>query len=494
MDEKDFLTDIEPLCILRLLVRNIWMLILAAMIASMSVSIVFNMMVSKYYTCSATFVVNSRAVSSFQSANISAAYEVAETYSQMLQSQVAKQILEEHLNYPVSSSITASQLGETNLLVVNVSADTPKEALDVIHTIINHHAEFSGYSSSSAVLHLLNVPTISSRTSVGFNQASISRTAKICSVGLMAMMIILISLSRRTIHTSSAAKRYLDAKIITSVPHERRPLLRFLPSLLPLQLYKGKRLPTNLNISSPTTSFVFSEAIHRIAFTFEHQHSKGKQVFLFSSVSAAEGKSTLAGNTALSLAQKNGSVLFLDLDLRRPVQSQLLGLSVDEGRELGQLLLSGKTASDILDSVVTDKNTGLATLLSSKSYTEMIELISSPTLADTIALARERFDYIIIDSPPLGYFADSEILSDLSDASILVVRQDRVPAPEVNDAIDALRSGKAEFLGCILNDMLHLFSQTSNYGYGLNYGYKYGKYNSYTKQPLQATQHQTRAK
>ena len=180
MDEKDFLTDIEPLCILRLLVRNIWMLILAAMIASMSVSIVFNMMVSKYYTCSATFVVNSRAVSSFQSSNISAAYEVAETYSQMLQSQVAKQILEEHLNYPVSSSITASQLGETNLLVVNVSADTPKEALDVIHTIINHHAEFSGYSSSSAVLHLLNVPTISSRTSVGFNQASISRTAKIC--------------------------------------------------------------------------------------------------------------------------------------------------------------------------------------------------------------------------------------------------------------------------------------------------------------------------
>lgn len=491
MEEKDSLTllsEIEPLCILRTLVRNTWMLILAGLIASMSVSIIFNVMISKHYSCSATFVVNSRAVSSFQSSNISSASEVAEIYSQMLQSQFAKQVLQDHTGYPVSCSITASQLGETNLLVVNASASTPREAMDVIHTIIDHHEEFSEYSASSAVLTLLNVPRLSSNTSFGFNESKISRMAILVSVSAMAAAIVALSLSRHTIHTSEGAKRHLDAKIIASVPHERRPLTK--ETLRRMVRNIGKRMPSNLNISSPITSFPFSESIHRIASKFEYEHSKGKQVFLFSSVSEAEGKSTLAANTALSLAKKNGNVLFIDLDLRRPVQSRLLGLSVEQNQEFGDLLVSGKQPSHILDHVITDENTGLATLLSSKSHADMIDLISSPTLANTIALARDQFDYIIIDSPPLGYFADSELLSDLSDASVLVVRQDVVPAPEINDAIDALSAGKAEFMGCILNDMAHLFAQLSSYGYGYGYGYgKYGKYNKYYKYETKNSEH-----
>ena len=61
------------------------------------------------------------------------------------------------------------------------------------------------------------------------------------------------------------------------------------------------RLRRNLNISSPAISFAFTESIHRIAEKFQHEHAKGRRVFLFSSVSAAEGKSTLAANTAISM-------------------------------------------------------------------------------------------------------------------------------------------------------------------------------------------------
>ena len=121
-------------------------------------------------------------------------------------------------------------------------------------------------------------------------------------------------------------------------------------------------------------------------------------------------------------------------------------------------------------------------LLSTKSYTNMIELLSARRLGDVISLARERFDYIVIDSPPLGYFSDSEIIADLSDASVLVVRQDTVPAPDINDAIDSLRACRAEFLGCVLNDMRHLLRNLSSYGYGYGkYGYGYGKYGRYGK-------------
>ena len=164
------------------------------------------------------------------------------------------------------------------------------------------------------------------------------------------------------------------------------------------------------------------------------------------------------------------------LDLRRPVQSEMLGLSVKQKNELGTLLSESAAPEKILSAAVTDPSTGLHSLLSTKSYTDVIELLASDQLARVVALAREQYDYVIIDSPPLGFFSDSELLSDLSDASVLVVRQDTVPAPEINDAIDALRAGKAEFLGCILNDMSHLTAYSAGYGYGYGYyGYGYGK-------------------
>ena len=231
-----------------------------------------------------------------------------------------------------------------------------------------------------------------------------------------------------------------------------------------------------MNISCLAISFAFIVSIHCIAEMFLHEHAKGRRVFLFSSVSAAEGKSTLAANTAISLASRGVSVLFIDLDLRRPVQSEMLGLSVKQKNELGTLLTESAAPEKILAAAVTDPATGLHSLLSTTSYTDVLELLASAQLAKVVALTRERYDNVIIDSPPLGFFSDSELLSDLSDASVLVVRQDTVPAPEINDAIDALRAGKAEFLGCILNDMAHLTAYSAGYGYGYGYyGYGYGK-------------------
>ena len=144
-------------------------------------------------------------------------------------------------------------------------------------------------------------------------------------------------------------------------------------------------------------------------------------------MSAAEGKSTLAANTAISLASRGVSVLFIDLDLRRPVQSEMLGLPVKQKNELGTLLSESAAPEKILSAAGTDPSTGLHSQLSTKAYTDVSERLASVQLARVVALAREQYDYVIIDSPPLGFFSDSELLSDLSDASVLVVRQDTLP-------------------------------------------------------------------
>lgn len=463
MEERIYetrLTEIEPLCILRLILHKFYLVVLAALIGIMGASIVLSVIISHDYVSSATFVVTARAGSGSYYSDISAASETAAICSELLQSDVMRDAIQDSLGKTINGNIVAQQQGETNLITVTVTSPSAKDALLIMQAIIDNYAQLSDYVSSTAVLSMLNAPSVvTSAHNYNVNRIAILSGAA-CAVAMMALLAWM-SVAANTVQTPEGAQAKLDAKIIGTVPHEKTAITL---------KKKGDRKHGDLNINSPTVSFAFTESIHRIAAKFEHERSKGKRIFMFSSVSEAEGKSTLAANIALSLATRHLRVLFIDLDLRRPVQSKILSLAVDNKHELGDLLLSNTTADEILKATIEDPSTGLHSLLSTKSYVDMIELIASPLLEQVISLARERYDLVIIDSPPLGYFADSELLSDLSDCSVLVVRQDIVPAPIINDAIDALRAGKAEFLGCILNDMRYLQKHVSSYGYG-KYGY-----------------------
>ena len=100
-----------------------------------------------------------------------------------------------------------------------------------------------------------------------------------------------------------------------------------------------------------------------------------------------------------------------------------------------------------------------------------------------LSVLRENFEYVILDSSPMGYFTDTEVLCDMADASLLVVRQDIMPDRAINDAIDSLSRCKASFLGYVFNDV-HTMSIAARivgghrygygYGYGRGYGYGYG--------------------
>lgn len=476
--------EVEPLCLLRLLARKWWLILMAALIGSMITSTTLEHLVTRSYSSSVTFVVTSKSSNNIVTNN-SVAGEVANVYSQLLQSDLMSAMVHESLG-SVPGKITAKQLGKTNFIQVTVSSPSPKDALLLIQAIIENHTEISDYVSSQAVLSPLDAPSVSVSVSNPYNVTKLTRLAFVgCAAGMCALLVLL-SLTSGTIQTKEGAKNRLDCQILATIPHEKEAVRRaglakgktpgeHLSALLRLLgLERGRRVRRDLNVSSPTISFAFAESVYRLAAKFEHAQSRGRKVFLFSSVSEAEGKSTLSANVALSLAEKKARVLFVDLDLRRPVQSEFLGMDVSGGMEFGSMLSEGTSAQQILDSAVVEPTTGLHSLLSSQSYTQMIELISSPLLAQVLALAREQFDFVIVDSPPLGYFADSEMLSDLCDASVLVVRQDVMPAGEINDAVDALSAGKAEFMGCILNDMQHLVHQSAG-GYGV-YGSKYGNY------------------
>ncbi len=155
------------------------------------------------------------------------------------------------------------------------------------------------------------------------------------------------------------------------------------------------------------------------------------------------GKSTVAANLALSLAQKHQRVLLLDADLRKPAQSLIFSASRCPGTDLwlshhappgprgaGKRPLSATRRPACPISM--PRRCGAARAGAQPGF-----IPSSARCA-----ARELF-LILIDTPPFSFFADAEVLADAADAAILVVRQDLVPAAVVNDTIDDLNAAHA---------------------------------------------------
>lgn len=463
------IAHLEPLCIVRMLLRNFWLIVLAASIGFFSASTFLVGDVSRSYRSSATFVVTPQGGS--YSSGIGASVDSAKTYAKLLGSDLMHRMVTSSLDGKCDGTITASQIGRTNLISVTVVSDTPAEALLMMQALTEEYDSLSTYVSSSVTLSVLNTPSLSTLVQSTFNSREFTRTAALACAAVMTAILISIVLFAGTVQNAQGAKDLLDGKLLGTIPHEKR---------LSIWLRGPHRSKKTLNVTSANVSFDFAESIHRIAETFERERAAGKKVFLFTSVSETEGKSTVALNVALSLAMKKTRILFLDLDLRRPVQARNLGITIPAEQELGTLLTKNAPLKRILSSAIAYNNTTLYTLLSQKSYPNAAELIASKPLSALLRYSREHFDYVIIDLPPVGYFSEGEAMLDQADAAVLVVRQDVVPAAVINDCIDSLQGGHAEFLGHILNDVNTLKSASPAYGYGkYGYGkYRYGHYGS----------------
>ena len=110
-------------------------------------------------------------------------------------------------------------------------------------------------------------------------------------------------------------------------------------------------------------------------------------------------------------------------------------------------------------------------ILNKTSSNSIETLLKSTILKQIITFCRQKMDYVIIDTSPLALVADTEELAQMTDASVLVVRQDTVLTKDINDAIDILNNTRGKVIGCILNGTTTKNTGGSNrYGYGGHYG------------------------
>ena len=197
----------------------------------------------------------------------------------------------------------------------------------------------------------------------------------------------------------------------------------------------------------------------------------GGRVLMVTSVLENEGKSSVAVNMALTLAQKKRRVLLIDCDLHKPACHKLLEL---KDPAVGTCdVLTGK--AKLGDACVRYKRSSMFVIPEKRRGTDAGDLLSSENMKKLIGWARQEFDFVVLDLPPMAVASDAETVTDLADASLLVVRQNEPLTKRINKAVAALEGGKAQLLGCVLNDVHATFLSS---GQGYRYG-GYGRYNYY---------------
>ncbi len=205
--------------------------------------------------------------------------------------------------------------------------------------------------------------------------------------------------------------------------------------------------------------------------------SGAPRVLHFTSASAGEGKTTSAISAAVAFTQTGKQVLLLDCDLRNPSLHKELGLP----NELG---LTNYLAGDHAPAQIVQKTPvkGLWAITTGPIPPNPAELISGGKMLDLLDQGEERFDMVIVDSPPVLGLADSLILANMSRTTVLVVDAGVTRRGAVDGALKRLRGAQANILGGILTK----YGQGgSGYGYDYNYSYNYYRYEGdEAEQPL----------
>ena len=199
------------------------------------------------------------------------------------------------------------------------------------------------------------------------------------------------------------------------------------------------------------------------------------QVILVTSALPREGKTTSALNLAVTLAQLGDRTLIVDSDLRKPGIRRALGLTV--GRDFGlSSYLAGVSSLD--EVVITHPQIeNLSALTTGPIPPSPADLLSSHRMRDAITYLRQKYKFIVIDSPPIMAATDAVILSALTDGVLLVVRSGETPKEAFTRTRDLLHAVKCRLLGVVLNAV---DSSAPDYYYSYRYypyayGYGYGE-------------------
>ena len=350
----------------------------------------------------------------------------------------------------VPGSISVSCITGTNLLTISVTGSNPDNVYAVLQSVLKNYPEVAQFVVGQTKLSVIDdsgVPEDTGRTSV--LRGSLTRGAAVgFLIGVLLLMVYTVT--TRTIRDEDELRALLNV-----------PCLGTLPSYKKKKRKKNANNEVNILNDRNGSNSDYVECMRLIRTRLERQMGDKKVLMVTSSI-PGEGKSTVAGNLAISMARKGKRVILIDCDLRNPTQGKVFGL---KGKYPGLVaVLQGKARLEDALYEVTDRGEpiGLTLLPGSDHESKLVEILGSDEMKNLLEELKKQADVVILDTPPSAMLVDAMIMVQHVDGVVYVVMSDFAKRSFIYRGMEELTSNGVEVLGCVLNGGK---TRTRGYGY-----------------------------
>ena len=219
-----------------------------------------------------------------------------------------------------------------------------------------------------------------------------------------------------------------------------------------------------IKLKLPGENDFFSEEAYKVLRTNLQFCGQELKVICLTSCNENEGKSTVTLHLGKSFSALGKKVLVIDADMRKSVIAGR-NTSVRNPKGLSEALTG---LCPVKDCIYTVKDTTFDIIFSGQYPPNPVELLSGKYFAKLIDEAREKYDYIFIDLPPLGQVVDAAVVAERCDGCVLVLGNTRTSYRKAQEVIDLVRKSGCKMLGVVRNNR----RKKKNGAYGDGYGYR----------------------
>lgn len=417
-----------------------------------------------YYQSTMTCTLSNAYDSYSDSSYLLIAKNLANMFGYLTETSTFKEMLKEELGAEsINGAITAYVSETSNLLTITVTSSNPQDAYDILIAAVECYPDIADYVVGKVYFHVITPASVPDQPVNTPDYKSPAKKGALMGAAAILAFFALLAVFDSRINDISDVEKRMNIKCLAVVPE--------------VKFNKRKRnadIPVTILNNKVGYAFVECYRTLRIKIKKFCSTNNGK-VILVTSAMPGEGKTTTSVNIALSLAEISDKVVLVDGDLRKPAVSEKLKIS-DEGYGI-DMVLKGK--SSIEESLTDIKGTKLKVLPGNTGIKNAAECSGSDEMKAIIDELREKFEYVIIDTPPCGIMSDASRIARYADGVVLVVRFNKTKTGYIMDALDSVMSNDIKMVGCVLNAKKDEVSdRTHGYRYG-SYKYGYGRYGKY---------------
>lgn len=349
-----------------------------------------------------------------------------------------------------SNKVGVTLVKDTEIIKIQVTDKDPEVATNIANETASVFMD--------SVVKFMNVENIQviDEAQVPNNPVKPRPMLNMAIAGVLGLMVgvfvsFLLEFLDTTIKTPEDVEDHLDLSVIGAIPKMDGDESTIVSLASP-------KAPTTEAFRTLRTNIQFSSIDKEI------------KTIIITSSTPSEGKSTTAVNLAGIIAQGEKKVLLIDCDLRKPKIHNIFNISNREG--LTNVLVGNKKIEEVAYKYEGFKN--LEIITSGPVPPNPAELLGSDRMKRFLVEVREKYDMVILDTPPVGVVTDSAVLSTIADGLIVVAAVAQTDMEDVIRGKELLDKVKANIIGVVLNKVPIGGRSSYKYGYYTNYGY-YGE-------------------